>query len=162
MAAETKKLLALMQLETEDIGNIQAQCEDLAGGSGLNRAISWASDKAGGVDDPRDELAKMSAAIMMEHMAGMAAVGQQKFDVAHQCLDAMRALTKKANNLVMAYINGTEKGAGRVVTGLEVVSKAGDFATEGLNVVAPGAGKILGVANKMSPSPDRSWPMARR
>ena len=148
--AEMKKLLTLMQLEADDIANVLALHEDLAGGGKLNRAISWISDTAGGADDPGDDLAEISTKITMERVLGLAAATKLDFTTAQQHLDTMKSLNDKAHRLWQKYTGDTIKGAERTVTGLEVVSKAGDVATMGLNVVAPGTGKILSVAKNVS------------
>ncbi|HUC66699.1 MAG TPA: hypothetical protein VMA53_14770 [Stellaceae bacterium] len=148
--AEIKKLLSQMQLEVEDIAFIRKQHEEVAGGGRLNRAVSWVSDKLGGADDPGDELAGISGKMMVEHIAGMGAVGSLKFDEARNHLAAMKELNQHAHELWAKYTGDTTKGAGRAVTGLEVASKAGDYATMGLNVVAPGAGKVLSITKNVA------------
>ncbi len=148
--AQAKQILNLMQSEAEDIASVQAQHEELAGGGRLNRSISWISDKLGGADDPGDELAEIAGQIGMEHMSGLAAVGTRDLDAARKHLATMRALNQKAYGLWQKYAGDTSKGAGRAITGLEVASKAGDVATMGLNVVAPGVGKVLSVAKNVS------------
>jgi hypothetical protein len=148
--AEVKRLLSEMQLQTEDIAFIQEQHEELAGGGHLNRAVSWISDKLGGADDPGDALAEIAGKMSVEHIAGMAAVGGLKFDEARNHIAAMKELNRRAHELWVKYTGETGAGAGRAVTGLEVASKAGDYATMGLNVVAPGAGKILSVTKNVA------------
>jgi hypothetical protein len=148
--AEAKQILNQMKLEAEDIASVQAQHEELAGGGRINRAVSWVSDKLGGADDPGDDLAEIAGQITMEQFSGIAAVGSQDLDAAKKHLATMKALNQKAHVLWQNYAGDTSKGADRAVTGLKVVSKAGDVATMGLNVVAPGAGKILSVAKNVS------------
>jgi hypothetical protein len=147
---EVKKLLSQMQLEVEDIAFIRKEHEEVAGGGRLNRAVSWVSDKLGGADDPGDELAEISGKMSVEHIAGMGAVGSLKFDEARNHLAAMKELNQHAHELWAKYIGDTSTGAGRAVTGLEVASKAGDYATMGLNVVAPGAGKVLSITKNVA------------
>jgi hypothetical protein len=148
--AEIKKVMALMKDELDSAIFFQKQHEELAGGGRLNRAVSWISDAVGGADDPGEELSGIISAMLMEQIAGVAAVGSLNVAGAYQHLDAMKAMGKKAERLFKEYTGDTEKGAGRMVTGLGVVSKAGDVATMGLNVVAPGAGKILSVVKNVS------------
>ncbi len=148
--AEARQILNMMQLEAEDLESVRAEHEELAGGSRLNRAISWVSDKFGGADDPGDELAEIAGQITMERLSGIAAVGTQDLNAARKHLATMKALNQKAHVLWQNYTRDTGKGAGRTVTGLEVVSKAGDVATMGLNVVAPGVGQALSVAKNVS------------
>jgi hypothetical protein len=148
--AEAKRILNGMQLEAEDIASVQADHEKLAGGGRVNRAVSWISDKLGGADDPGDDLAEIAGQIMREQIGGIAAVGSQDLDAARKHLAAMKALNQKAHVLWQKYSNDTGEGGGRAVTGLEVVSKAGDVATMGLNVVAPGVGQALSVAKNVS------------
>jgi hypothetical protein len=148
--AEAKRILNGMQSEAEDIASVQADHEKLTGGGRVNRAVSWVSDKLGGADDPGDELAEIGGQIMMEQFSGIAAVETQDLDAARKHLATMQALNKKAHVLWQKYSDDTGEGGGRAVTGLKVVSKAGDVATMGLNVVAPGAGKILSVVKNVS------------
>lgn len=148
--AEAKRILNQMQLEAEDIAYIQTEHEKLAGGGRVNRAVSWISDKLGGADDPGDELAEIAGQIMKEQISGMAAVGSHDLDAARKHLAAIQALTQKAHVLWQKYTGDTGEGASRTITGLTVVSKAGDVATMGLNVVAPGVGQALSVAKNVS------------
>jgi hypothetical protein len=148
--AEAKRILNGLKSEVEDIASLRADHEDLTGGGRVNRAVSWISDKLGGADDPGDELAEIAGKIMMEQIGGIAAVGSQDLETARKHLATMKALNQKAHALWQKYTGDTGEGAGRAVTGLTVVSKAGDVATMGLNVVAPGAGKILSVAKNVS------------
>jgi hypothetical protein len=148
--AEAKKILNLMRLEVEDIASVRSQHEELAGGGRLNRAVSWISDKLGGADDPGDELAEIAGQISMEQFYGIAAVGAKDLEAARKRLATMKALNQKAHVLWQNYCNETGEGAGRAVTGLEVASKAGDVATMGLNVLAPGVGKVLSVTKTVS------------
>lgn len=148
--AEAEQILKQMEWEAEDIESVQAEHEKLAGGGRLNRAVSWFSDKLGGADDPGDELAEIAGQIIMERLSGIAAVGTQDLDAARKRLATMKALNQKAHVLWQDYAGDTSKGADRAVTGLKVVSKAGDVATMGLNVVAPGVGKVLSVAKNVS------------
>ena len=147
---EAKRILNGMQLEAEDIAYIQSEHEKLAGGGRVNRAVSWISDKFGGADDPGDDLAEIAGQIMKEQIGGIAAVGTQDLDAARKHLAAMQALNQKAHVLWQKYTGDTSEGAGRAVTGLTVVSKAGDVATAGLNVVAPGVGQALSVVKNVS------------
>jgi hypothetical protein len=148
--AEAKRVLNSMQLEMEDIASLQTEHEKLAGGGRVNRAVSWISDKLGGADDPGDELAEIAGQILKEQLSGIAAVGNQDLDAARKHLAAMQALTQKAHVLWQKYTGDTAEGAGRTITGLTVVSKAGDVATMGLNVLAPGVGQALSVAKNVS------------
>jgi hypothetical protein len=148
--AETKKILNNMKYEIEDLEQVRAAYEEVAGGSRLNRAVSWVSDKLGGADDPGDEIGQLQSQAFMEQMQGIAAAGSQKFEEARKHLETIKTLTEKAHKLLSKYTGDTEKGAGRAVTGLEVASKAGDYATDGLNIVAPGAGKVLSIAKNVS------------
>ncbi len=148
--AEAGKIIEQMQSETKEFESVRAAYDELAGGGRVNRAVSWISDKLGGADDPGEELSKIGYDMMMEHGAGMAAVGTLAHDAAQKHLATMKALNEKAQDLWQKYAGDTGKGAGRAVTGLTVVSKAGDIATMGLNVVAPGTGQILSVAKNVS------------
>lgn len=147
--AEVGTLLDLMQSETEDFESVRAAYENLAGGGRVNRAVSWVSDAVGGADDPGDDLAKIGKEVTMEHVAGMAAAGTLDLSGSQKHLATMKALNEKAHRLWKKYAGDTVKGAERTAAGLTVVSKVGDVATAGLNVVAPGWGKALSVVKNL-------------
>lgn len=149
-AAEMKKIINLMKIEQEGFESYVQTYTDFQRenkSSLLNRGVAAISQALNDSDDPGDELEKMRAQLMMEQMAGMGAAGTFKFDEARKHLEAMRTIAENARKLILHFTTD-DSGASRAVTGLKVVSKAGDVATEGLNVVAPPIGKGLSVAKK--------------
>lgn len=148
-AAQAQKLINNMKWEIEEF---EADCkvyEDAQGSSRGERAVSWVARKFSSGDDPSDKLEEMRGQLVQEQMVGIAAAGTYNFAEAGKHLDAIKAIVEKARKLIQGASDANVAGAGRVVTGLEVASKAGDFATEGLKVMAPPVGEALAVTKKV-------------
>lgn len=149
-AAEMKKIINLMKIEQEGFESYVQTYTDFQKenkSSLLSRGVAAISQALNDSDDPSEELERMRGQLMMEQMAGMGAAGTFKFDDARKHLEAMRTIAENARKLIL-HFTADDSGASRAITGLKVVSKVGDVATEGLNVVAPPIGKGLSVAKK--------------
>jgi hypothetical protein len=149
-AAEMKKIMNLMKIEQEGFESYVQTYKDFQKenkSSLLSRGVAAISQALNDSDDPGDELERMRGKLMIEQMAGMGAAGTSKFEEARKHLETMRTIAENARKLILHFTTD-DSGASRAITGLKVVSKAGDVATEGLNVVAPPIGKGLSVAKK--------------
>ncbi len=149
-AAEAKKIIALLKIEQEGFESYVETYTDFMKdnkSSLLRRGVAAVSQALNDSDDPGDELDKMRGQLMREQMVGIGTAGTYNFVEARKHLETMRTIAENARKLILHFTTD-DSGASRAVTGLKVVSKAGDIATEGLSVVAPPIGKGLAVAKK--------------
>lgn len=148
-AAQAQKLINNMKWEVEEFESDCKVYQDAQGSSRAERAVAWVSRKFSSGDDPSDKLEEMRGRLMQEQMVGIAAAGTYNFAEAGKHLDAIKAIVADARKLIQGASDANVTGASRVVTGLQVASTAGDFATEGLKVMAPPVGEALAVTKKV-------------
>jgi len=147
---EAKKVIKLFQIQQEDLASTIAEFEKSNEGGIIEWGVAGVSHLFGDAKNPGDALSKMQFQLLAEMGAGMqmlTAAGGPDIAEARKHLAVMDAITEKARKLVLAYTTDTS-GAERAIKVLQVADKAGDVATAGLEVLAPGVGQALSLGKK--------------